>query len=251
MGTSISAFVQAKAAPVGGMQTTLSAMGSSSLPSAESQLTMAIADMIHSWALPFTLTEDPKFCKMLVLAKNVTTSYKPPNRNAVAKELLDLNYNAYIAKNMDLLERDAEVYGVSFFGDGATVKKMPLLNILALGVYIPVACLEIVDCTTHMAHGGKKDAEYVYSQFLPFIKDFEKRKPNTVDLVLFDGASNVQKAGDLLASSYPRICVLHGAEHVMSLFFNNVFKYNELQSFIKICHIFYNFMSNSFLGQTG
>jgi len=121
VGTSISAFVQAKAVPVGGMQTTLSAMGSSSLPSAESQLTMAIADMIHSRALPFTLTEDPKFRKMLVLAKNVTTSYKPPNRNAVAKELLDLNYNAYIAKNMDLLERDAEVYGVSFFGDGATV----------------------------------------------------------------------------------------------------------------------------------
>jgi len=105
---------------------------------------------------------------------------------------------------------------------------MPLLNILASGVYIPAACLEIVDCTTHMAHGGKKDAEYVYSQFLPFIKDFEKRKPNTVDLVLFDGASNVQKAGDLLASSYPRICVLHGADHVMSLFFNNVFKYKAL-----------------------
>jgi len=90
-----------------------------------------------------------------------------------------------------------------------------------------------------MAHGGKKDAKYVYSQFLPFIKDFEKRKPNTVDLVLFDGASNVQKAGDLLASSYPRICVLHGAEHVMSLFFNDVFKYKELRSFIKICRIFY------------
>jgi len=74
---------------------------------------------------------------------------------------------------MDLLERDAEIYGVSFFGDGATVRKTPLLNILASGVYVPTACLEIVDCSTHLAKGGKKDAEYIYSLILHFIKGFE------------------------------------------------------------------------------
>ncbi len=227
------------ATSAGGVQMTLSTAGSLLHPSAESQMTMAIADLIHSRALPFTLTEDPKFRKMLMLAKNVPASYKPPSRKAVAQELLDLNYDAYIRKNMDLLERDAEIYGVSFFGDGATVRKTPLLNILASGVYIPTACLEIVDCSTHLAEGGKKDAEYIYDLFLHFIKDFEGRKPNAVDLVLFDGALNVQKAGELLASSYPRIAVLHGAEHVMSLFFNDVFKNRELQTFIKISRIFY------------
>jgi len=39
-----------------------------------------------------------------------------------------------------------------------------------------------------------------------------------VDLALFDGAANVQKAGEVLAALYPWISVLHGAEHVMSLF---------------------------------
>jgi len=140
---------------------------------------------------------------------------------------------------MDLLERNAEIYGVLFFGDGTTVRKTPLLNILASGVYIPTACLEIVDCSTHLAEGGKKDAEYIYSLILHFIKDFEGWKPNAVDLVLFDGASNVQKAGELLASLYHQIAVLYGVEHVMVLFFNDVFKNRELQTFIKISRIFY------------
>jgi hypothetical protein len=44
-----------------------------------------------------------------------------------------------------------------------------------------------------------------------------------VDLLLFDGASNVQKAAQLVSVAYPRITVIHGAEHVVSLFFKDVF----------------------------
>jgi hypothetical protein len=44
-----------------------------------------------------------------------------------------------------------------------------------------------------------------------------------VDLVLFDGASNVQNAGKLVSITYPRITVVHGAEHVVSLFFKDIF----------------------------
>ena len=58
-------------------------------------MTMAIVDLIHSHALPFTLTKEPKFCKMLMLAKNIPLSYKLPSQKAVAQELLDLNYDAY------------------------------------------------------------------------------------------------------------------------------------------------------------
>ena len=36
--------------------------------------------------------------------------------------------------------------------------------------------------------------------------------------LFFDGAANVQKAGEILAATYPTISVLHGAEHVVSLF---------------------------------
>ena len=41
---------------------------------------------------------------------------------------------------------------------------------------------------------------------------------------MFDGASNVQLAGELLKIRYPKIIVMRGVEHTVSLFFNDVFK---------------------------
>jgi hypothetical protein len=45
-----------------------------------------------------------------------------------------------------------------------------------------------------------------------------------IDLVFFDGANNVQKAEELLRVKYPCITVGHGEEHVVSLFFSDVYK---------------------------
>ena len=42
--------------------------------------------------------------------------------------------------------------------------------------------------------------------------------------MFFDGASNVKNAGELLQAKYPRITVGHGAEHVVSLFFKDVYE---------------------------
>jgi hypothetical protein len=44
-----------------------------------------------------------------------------------------------------------------------------------------------------------------------------------VDLLLFDGASNVQNATKLATITYHHITVVHGAEHVVSLFFKDIF----------------------------
>ena len=44
------------------------------------------------------------------------------------------------------LQIDADVYGLSLFGDSATVHGMPLMNILASGVHEPSAVLAIVEC---------------------------------------------------------------------------------------------------------
>jgi hypothetical protein len=47
-----------------------------------------------------------------------------------------LNYQVYVKKlKEDLLKNDVGVYGLTLFGDGATVKRMPLINILAGGVH--------------------------------------------------------------------------------------------------------------------
>jgi hypothetical protein len=60
-----------------------------------------------------------------------------------------------------------------------------------------------------------------------------------VDLVLFDGASNVQNAGKKVPITYPRITVAHGAEHVVSLFFKDIFTkmpvFQCLSQFLKWC----------------
>ena len=41
--------------------------------------------------------------------------------------------------------------------------------------------------------------------------------------LFFNGANNIQNAGQILQAFNPRITVGHGAEHVMSLFFSSVY----------------------------
>ena len=43
-----------------------------------------------------------------------------------------------------------------------------------------------------------------------------------MDCVYFDGAGNVQQAGNLLTLWYPRITVLYGIEHGIALFFKDI-----------------------------
>jgi hypothetical protein len=96
----------------------------------------------------------------------------------------------------------------------------------------PFALLDIVNCTSEMAKGGEKDAKYIVGLLKPIISRTEETKdPNNqktdhwevVNLVLFDGASNVQNAGKLVSITYPQITVVYGAEHVVSLFFKDIF----------------------------
>lgn len=203
---------------------------------AEEKLTMAIADMIHSCGLPFSLASHHKFGRVLTLARNASKKYTPPGRNQVGGTLLDLNYNIYKEKMMTLLQKESDLYGLSYFGDGATVHKSPLLNILASSVHLPVACLRIADCTGHLEEGGKKDAGFIAELFLEHITEMEKVSPKSTDLVIFDGASNVQKAGRLIEATFPHASVLHGAEHVLALFYRDVFllpPFKRLKNFNK------------------
>jgi hypothetical protein len=151
--------------------------------------------MIHSCGLPFHLASNAKFRRVVHLAKLVGSRYNPPGRNQVATELLDLNYKEYVGKNMDMLKKDIEIFGIAYYSDGATVKKKPLINVLASGAYLYTAVLKIVNCTSHMERGGKKDARYIASLFCPHIDKLEEEFKNCVDYVTFDGAGSVQKAG--------------------------------------------------------
>jgi hypothetical protein len=90
--------------------------------------------------------------------------------------------------------------------------------------------------------------KYIVGPLKPIISRIEETNdPNNqktdhrgvVDLLLFDGASNVKNAGTLASSTYPRITVVHGAEHVVSLFFKDIFTkmpvFLCLSQFLKRC----------------
>jgi hypothetical protein len=205
---------------------------------------MAIADLIHSCGLPFSLASHHKFHRVLTLAKFATKKYVPPGRNKVGGELLDLNYALYIKNTCETLLKEANVYGLTFFGDAATVKKSPLINILASSVHLPVGCLRIVDCSGHLEKDGRKDAVFISELFLPHINEMEKNVPQCTDLVIFDGASNVQKAGALLEAKFPHLTVIHGAEHVISSFYHDIFKLPQFEMLKNINRLIYRYFGS-------
>ena len=120
---------------------------------------------------------------------------------------------------------------MAFLGDGATIKRMPLMNVLAMTATVSPMTIAIQDCSSHMVDGGKKDAVYVASLFEEKVDEFDPQNQLT-DVFFFDGASNVQKAGELLMAKYPRSFSFHGGEHVVSLFFSSIAKLKP----IKVCH---------------
>ena len=66
--------------------------------------------------------------------------------------------------------------------------------------------------------GGKKDASYVASEFN---KEVEKMDTTGTyaDFFWFDGASNVQKAGEILTVKHPHAACYPGFEHNVSRVF--------------------------------
>ena len=103
------------------------------MTSNETRLTVAIADLIISEGFSFNLSQKPRFEKVLELARTVSKCYQPPNRKLISKDLLDVIHDQNMEKNLSLIKKDSEIFGLLFLGDGATISRVPLLNILVSG----------------------------------------------------------------------------------------------------------------------
>ncbi len=200
-------------------------------PDAPAKMDIALADLTHSRILPFNFPEDMKMAKVLEIARTLPANYKPPGRHKISGMLLNTLYDENWKSNMSSLLKESRDFGLAVFGDGATIVKTPLINFLVAGVNNNFAQLDIVDCTEHCAATKKKDAKYIATLAKPLIKKIEaetdqfgRNHKGVVDMVLFDGASNVQKGGEMICIAHPRITLVHGAEHVASLFFSDCFK---------------------------
>ncbi len=242
-------------------------------PSVKTEMDVAIADFIHSRQYDFQTAEDPKFKRIICLARRLPQTYEPPSVYKVGGELLLKLYDINWEQETKSLLMESRIYGISLYGDGATIATTPMINALGTGVHNSFAMLDVFDCTEHMAAGGVKDAVYIAGLFVPIIAkledmtdDFvsfvfvlclefnyhniimshiysfvstsqENKYNGVVDVVFFDGASNVQKAGAIIEQRNPRISSLCAAEHTTSLFFDNLFKtipiYSSLSNFCK------------------
>jgi hypothetical protein len=109
-------------------------------------LTTAIVDMVHSLGLPFSIVEDPKFHRVISLAKFATLNCTPPSCEDVSGPCLDLSYRTLMDKTCQSLENEADTFCLTVFGDGATIKRMPLMDVMAAGAHNPAAVLDIHDC---------------------------------------------------------------------------------------------------------
>jgi hypothetical protein len=216
----------------GGIQTFLT----SNHPGVE-EANVKMDHLVSSFVLrggrPFNIVEDPDLRAMIKHARFIGHDYKFPDRKKISGDLLKLQYDQLYENNLDILQREADTFGLALYADGATISKTPYINILAAGAFLPNACLEIHDCTRRLVDGGKKDASYIKKIIEKHIDRLDPKK-NLVDMVIFDGASNMQKAGEALTATFPLITCIHGSEHVISLFFSDVSKTRFGGAYVKI-----------------
>jgi hypothetical protein len=184
-------------------------------------LDAAIAQLVYCKGLPFSFAECPYFQQVLQVARSAPRGYKPPKRKALVGEMLDIAYMTQLDQDLEKLLADTDIFGLAFFGDSATIQKYPLVNIFASGFHAPATLIEIVDCTTRLVAGKKKDGAFISSLFLPVIEMLDSLKDKT-DIVFFDGGSNFQLAGRIIQAKFARITVVHGLEHVLSLVFEDI-----------------------------
>ena len=146
------------------------------MTSNETRLTVAIADLIISEGLSFNLSQKPRFKKFLDLARTVSKCYQPPNIKFISKDLLDVINDQNMERKLSLIEKESEIFGLLFLGDGAIISRVPQLNILVSGKNLPVAVLELVDCQGHLADDRIKNGTFTCNIFLDHFKIIDPHK---------------------------------------------------------------------------
>ena len=126
------------------------------MTSNETCLTVAITDLIIYEGLYFNFSQKPRFKKVLDLARTVSKCYQPPNIKLISKDILNVIYDQNMERNSSLIKKESDIFGFLFLGDGATISRVPLLNILVSRTNLPVSVLELVYCQGHLEDGGKK-----------------------------------------------------------------------------------------------
>ena len=97
-------------------------------PQAKEHLDVAIAHYLIAKQHSFYEAEDFLFTRVIATALQINSNYKPPGRNEIGGTLLDATYLAYYQDKLCKLLKDVNIFGVSIYGDGVTIKTLPQIN---------------------------------------------------------------------------------------------------------------------------
>jgi len=164
---------------------------------ADGKATMACAAVTHAMGTAFNFWDDAIVRYACEQIKRTTKQWKPPGREAVRGELLLLNYNTKMKKNLAALNKESYIFGLSMSGDGAMIHKAPMFNILAHGVHCPSCVMEVINCAGHLAKGGSKNAPYTAEGVIVVMRKLDPHK-EIIFINWWDGASNFQLAGKII-----------------------------------------------------
>ena len=160
-------------------QSTIALPTGKNAPQSTRMLDMVIAHYVIANSLPLSHAKDYHFNRILKYARNTNNTYKPPLNHEISTDLLNATYESYYNDEVFKLMIDAAIFGIAIYGDGAMINTVPKINILAASAYNPGCVLDVIDCTTQMGTGGKKDATYISNQMLLLMKKITQRKSSS------------------------------------------------------------------------
>ena len=131
--------------------------------------------------------------------------------------VLNITSESYHEEELTKLLDDVNLYSLSIYGEGATIKTKPFINVLACSPGNPACVLDVIDCMNHMSEGWKKDAKFIAIETLKVICKIDRIPTKSIIQIMFHRASNIQQAGEIMRQHFSSAIVEHGAEHVVSL----------------------------------
>ena len=80
--------------------------------------------------LYFNISQKLRFKKVLDLARKVSNSSNAEDINILANDLLNVINDHNMQRNLSMIKKEADMFGLLFIGEGAKISRSFLLNFL-------------------------------------------------------------------------------------------------------------------------